>query len=72
MSSSPTTAAEPQRSPYNTPGPGLWMPGVAMGGLWLAAAFLMLFGCFAVNFFARPPMPQEELQISNAALGGQS
>ncbi|HEY6475418.1 MAG TPA: hypothetical protein VI456_02490 [Polyangia bacterium] len=71
MSSSPT-GTEPQRSPYNQPGPGLWMPGVAMGSLWLIAAFLALFGCFAVNYFARPPMPQEELQISNAAMGVRS
>jgi hypothetical protein len=71
MSSSPT-ATDAQRSPYNQPGPGLWMPGVALGGVCLLAAFAALFGCFAVNFFARPPMPGEELEISNAALAPKS
>ena len=54
--------------PVSPKGPGLWPPGVALGGLFMAASFAALFGCFINNYLNRPPSPAEELAINNAAM----
>jgi hypothetical protein len=47
---------------------GLPFGGVALGALWIAAAFGSLFYCFATNYINKASVPAEELAIANAAL----
>jgi hypothetical protein len=47
---------------------GLPFGGVAFGALWIAGAFVTLFGCFASNYLNKASVPADELATANAAL----
>jgi hypothetical protein len=47
---------------------GLPLPGVALGALFVACAFAVLFSCFISNYLNKASVPADELAISNAAL----
>lgn len=53
------------------PRPNLPPLGVLFGMLWVAGAFAALFGCFINNYMNTPPVPSDELAITNAAMGGE-
>lgn len=67
MSANAPSSWQPNQTP---PKPDLPPVGVAFGMLWVAGAFAALFGCFINNHRNTPPVPSDELAISNAAMGG--